>query len=79
MEAVHNYALSLPLFQNQAGDVPLLIDMNSVTAQIIDQFVQDGMTSFVGGVAGAVVGMSAECALGNSAVWKAGEEDSHVF
>ena len=73
MEAVHNYALGLPFFQNQAGDVPFLIDVNSVTAQVVDQFVEDGVTGFVGGVAGAVVGMSAKSALGNSAVWEAGE------
>ena len=37
------------------------------------------VTGFVGGVAGAVVGMSAKSALGNSAVWETREEDSHVF
>jgi hypothetical protein len=37
------------------------------------------MTSFICGVASAIVGMSAESALGNTPICQSGEQDTHML
>ena len=78
-DVVGDEALADVVLDHEVERVPLGVDLDAASEELLEEHGEHGVAGAVGGVAGARGGVSAEASLGDAALVVAGKRAAHVL